>query len=86
MKTEFICTLHSKEECCDRRYDNRICELKPVRGFAVATCQYRMEAITVTPLAAELVESPGNITQQINGGSDASTQTAEASLGITDIF
>ena len=73
MEREIFCSLHSSSACDFRgSYGDNKCTLS--RGSEFATCQYRIEAVVLA--AAKPVESPENVVQQTNGGSEASTQIA----------
>jgi len=86
MEREFVCSLHSSSACDFRGgYGDNKCTLS--RGSEFATCQYRIEAVVLAaakPVERRssltspwvIVESPENVVQQTNGGSEASTQIA----------
>ena len=83
MEKEFICMLHSEHDCEHRNYNKR-CAMREDSGFAKRTCQYRVAAVVLA--AAEPEESPENVVQQTNGGSEASTQIAADTMDLKDVF
>ena len=84
MENEYLCTLHKQHDCTYADYNHRKCNLKLKDGFATCSCQYQIQAVVLA--AAEPEESPENVVQQTNGGSEASTQIAADTMDLKDIF